>query len=136
MRIQPLADARIKLAEACKLLQRGIDPGDVEVRQRKAHRAAETVAELADAYLEKWARPRKRSAAEDERILRKDVIPAWGRRKATDLARRNVIDSLDGIVDRGAPISANRTSPISDRKLLPALPSRNRHGGSLARAAC
>ena len=73
-----LADARIKLAEARKLLERGIDPGDAEVQQRKAERVAETVEELAEAYLEKWARPRKRSAAEDERILRKDVIPPGG----------------------------------------------------------
>jgi hypothetical protein len=86
-----LSDARLKLAEARKLSERGSDPADVEVQQRKAERVAETVEELAEAYLEKWARPRKRSAAEDERILRKEVIPAWGRRKAKDIARRDVI---------------------------------------------
>ena len=107
-----LADARIKLAEARKLLERGIDPGEVEVKQRKAERVAETVEELAEAYLEKWARPRKRSAAEDERILRKDVIPTWGRRRAKDIARRDVIAVLDGIVDRGSPIAANRTLAV------------------------
>jgi hypothetical protein len=53
---------------------RGIDPGDREVETRKTERVAQTLPELAEAYLEKWARPRKRSAAEDERILRKDVI--------------------------------------------------------------
>jgi integrase len=110
-----LADARIKLAEARKLLERGIDPGDVEVQQRKAERVAETVEELAEAYLEKWARPRKRSAAEDERILRKDVIPAWRRRKAKDIARRDVIALLDAIVDRGSPIAANRTLAVIRR---------------------
>jgi integrase len=104
-----LADARVKLAEARKLLASGIDPGAVKVGQHKAERAAETVTDLAEAYLVKWARPRKRSAAEDERILRKDVIPAWGRRKAKDIARRDVIALLDAIVDRGAPIAANRT---------------------------
>jgi integrase len=110
-----LADARIKLADARKLLERGIDPGDREVEARKAERAAETVAELVEAYLEKWVRPRKRSAAEDERILRKDVIPAWGRRKAQDIARRDVIVLLDAIVDRGSPIAANRTLAVIRR---------------------
>jgi integrase len=110
-----LADARIKLAEARKLFQSGIDPGDVEVQQRKAERVAETVEELAEAYLEKWARPRKRSAAEDERILRKDVLPVWGRRKAKDIARRDVIALLDAIVDRGSPIAANRTLAVIRR---------------------
>jgi integrase len=104
-----LADARVRLAEAKKLLASGIDPGAVKAEQQKAERTAETVAELAEAYLDKWARPRKRSAAEDERILRKDVIPAWGKRKAKDIARRDVIALLDAIVDRGSPISANRT---------------------------
>jgi integrase len=106
-----LADARIKLADARKLLERGVDPGDREVQAR----AAETIAELTEAYLDKWARPRKRSAAEDERILRKDVIPAWGRRKAQDIARRDVIVLLDRIIDRGSPIAANRTLAVVRR---------------------
>jgi integrase len=110
-----LADARIKLADARKLLQRGIDPGDREVQARKAERAAETLAELAEAYLDKWARPRKRSAAEDERILRKDVIPFWGRRKANDIARKDVIALLDRIMDRGSPVAANRTLAVVRR---------------------
>jgi integrase len=110
-----LADARVRLAEARKLLERGIDPGALAVRKRKADRAAETIEELAEAYLEKWARPRKRSAAEDERILRKDVIPAWGHRKAKDIARRDVIALLDAIVDRGSPIAANRTLAVIRR---------------------
>jgi integrase len=110
-----LADARIKLADARKLLERGIDPGDREVQARKAERAAETLAELAEAYLDKWARPRKRSAAEDERILHKDVIPAWGRRKANDVARKDVIALLDRIIDRGSPIAANRTLAVVRR---------------------
>jgi integrase len=104
-----LADARLKLAEARKLLASGIDPGAVKVDQHNAERTAETVADLAEAYLYKWARPRKRSAAEDERILRKDVIRTWGKRKAKDIARRDVIALLDAIVDRGSPIAANRT---------------------------
>ena len=110
-----LADARIKLADARKLLECGIDPGDREVQARKAERAAETLAELAEAYLDKWARPRKRSAAEDERILHKDVIPAWGRLKANDIARKDVIALLDRIIDRGSPIAANRTLAVVRR---------------------
>jgi integrase len=125
-----LADARIKLADSRKLLENGIDPGDREVEARKAERAAETLAELAEAYLDKWARPRKRSVAEDERILRKDVIPTWGRRKARDIVRRDVIALLDRIIDRGSPIAANRTLAVvrrmfgwaASRDIVPANP--------------
>jgi integrase len=110
-----LADAHVKLAEARKLLQRSTDPGAKAVDARKADRAAETVADLVEAYLTEWARPKKRSAAEDERLLRKDVIPAWGRRKAKDIVRKDVRALLKEIVDRGSPIAANRTLAVVRR---------------------
>jgi integrase len=104
-----LADVRLELAKAKKKLSHGVDPGKEAVEGRHVERMAETVADLAEQYLEKWARPRKRSAAEDERILRKDVLPVWGNRKARDVSRRDVVALLDSIVARGAPIMANRT---------------------------
>lgn len=107
-----LADARIALSQAQKLLDKGEDPGLSLVLQRREEREAETVTELVEEYLEKWAKPRKRSAAEDERILRKDVLPVWGRRKAKSIRRRDVIQLLDGIASRGAPIGANRTLAV------------------------
>ena len=110
-----LADAHLAHAAARKTLQSGDDPGVVVVKQRQEERDADTIRELVENYLEKWARPRKRSAYEDERILRKDVIPAWGHRKARSITRREVIDLLDGIVERGAPIQANRTLAVIRR---------------------
>ena len=107
-----LADARIKLAQARNLLAGGKDPGAELVNARRAERTAETVEELTEEYLQKWARPRKRSADEDDRILRKDVLPLWGQRKARDIRRRDVIALLDRIVARGAPIQANRTLEV------------------------
>jgi integrase len=111
-----LAKARVRLAEAQETLAKeGKDPGTALVATRQAERAAETVGELVEGYLEKWARPRKRSAAEDERILRKDIVPAWGRRKAKDIRRKDVIALLDAIVERGSPIAANRTLAVVRR---------------------
>ena len=104
-----LADAKVKHAEAKKALTEGHDPGAETVEARQAERDAESVAELVEEYLGKWAWPRKRSAAEDERILRKEIVPQWGNRKARDIKRRDIITLLDGILDRGAPIQANRT---------------------------
>ena len=112
-----LADARVAVANAKKLLAQGIDPGEQVVAQRRAERGAETVEELIEEYLEKWARPHKRSAAEDERKLRKDVIPAWGRQRAKDITRRDVIALLDNIVDRGSPITRTARWPSSGRCL-------------------
>src|SRR5437868_1820738 len=110
-----LADAGVKLAEAKNLLAKGIDPGSRAVAERDAERHAETVNELVASYLDRYARIRKRSAAEDERILRKDVLPRWARRKAKDITRRDIVRLLNEIVDRGAPIQANRTLTILRR---------------------
>ncbi len=110
-----LASARVKHASAKELLAKGTDPGALHVEKRRAERLAETVNDIAEEYLEKWARPRKRSAGEDERILNKDVLPAWGTRKAKDIRRRDVILLLDTIVERGAPIGANRTLGVIRR---------------------
>lgn len=103
-----LADARVRFAEARKRLEKGADPGGALVAERQAERTAETVSELVAEYLDKHA-SKKRSGAEDVRIMNKDVLPAWGRRKAKDITRRDVIALLDSIVERGAPIQANRT---------------------------
>ena len=110
-----LAGAGVKLAEAKDLLGRGIDPGTRAVAERDAERHAETVEELVSSYLDRYARVRKRSAAEDERILRKDVLSRWGGRKAKDITRRDIVRLLNEIVDRGAPIQANRTLTILRR---------------------
>jgi integrase len=107
-----LAEAHEAHGEAWKLLRRGIDPGAKAIEERKAEQLAPTVADLAGEYLEKWARPRKRSWREDARILEKDVLPDWGQRKAKDITRRDIIRLLDGIVERGAGIMANRTLAV------------------------
>lgn len=110
-----LANAHVKHAQAKLLLEKGVDPGAQALEKKQIERNAETVADLAEEYLEKWARPRKRSAGEDERILRKDVLPAWGKLKARDIRRRDVIMLLDTIMERGAPIAANRTLGVVRR---------------------
>jgi len=110
-----LADAHVKHAQAKADLQKGVDPGAKEIERKTTERTAETVAELVETYLEKWARPRKRSAAEDERTLKKEVLPLWGHRKAKDIKRRDVIALLDEIVNRGSPIQANRTLAVIRR---------------------
>ena len=110
-----LAEAHVKHAEAVRRLERGIDPGTELVAQKEAERKASTVAELVEEYLERWAKPNKRSAFEDERMLRKDVLPFWRARKANEIGRRDVITLLDRLVDRGAPIQANRTRSLLRR---------------------
>lgn len=107
-----VAQAHSEHGKAMEQLEKGIDPGAVEVEARRQERKAPTVTGLVDEYLEKWAKPRKRTWEKDESMLRRDVIPEWGRRKAKEITRRDVVLLLDKIVDRGAPIQANRTLQI------------------------
>ncbi len=103
-----LADAHAAHAKARQMLERGTDPGALEVSARERARKAPTVADLAGEFMEKWSKPRKRSWKEDERLLNKEVLPYWGGCKAADITRRDVLTLLEGVVERGSPIQANR----------------------------
>jgi len=107
-----LATARTKVAESKEKVTQGIDPGAKWLEIKHNERTAHTIKALVEEYLEKWARPRKKSWKEDERVLRKDVVPKWGRKKAKDIKRRDVVLLLDEIMGRGAPIQANMTYAI------------------------
>ncbi len=104
-----LADARIKHGDAYKMLKNeDKDPAQVQKLEKASSRDSSTVSGLIEEYIEKWALPRKRSWKEDKRVLERDVKPIWGRRKAKDIAKRDVVLLLEDIVKRGAPIAANR----------------------------
>jgi integrase len=51
---------------------------------------------------------RASSARQTERWLAKEVLPKWGNKRIQEITKRHVLDLLDGIVDRGGGLSANR----------------------------
>lgn len=110
-----VAGAHTAYGKALTELEKGNDPGANLVTSNKEDRTSPTVNILAHEYLEKWAKPRKRSWTEDERMLKKDVIPYLGQRKAKQVTRRDIIVLLDKVMDRGSPIAANRTLAVIRR---------------------
>jgi site-specific recombinase XerD len=50
----------------------------------------------------------EKSWRDDARILHREVLPLWGHRKAFDITRRDVLTLPDRMVQRGAPVQANR----------------------------
>lgn len=112
-----LTQARSAAARLKEKVERGEDPGDERKAKMRADKDASTVAGLVEEYLEKWAKPHKseKSFKEDSRILNKDILPLWGRRKAKDITRRDIVLLLDRIVDRGASVTANRTLAVIRR---------------------
>lgn len=105
-----LANAKIEHRKALGILETSKkDPALLQKAEKIEIRDSSTVEGLIEEYLEKWAKERKRSWKEDQRILYKDVRPSWGKIKAKDITKRDVILLLDKVKERGAPIIANRT---------------------------
>ena len=103
-----LAEAR----EQAKVIVGRIARGDDPQAKRIADKESITVERLAAEYIELHAKRHKDSWREDERILRVDLLPAWKNRRAQTLGRREVGELLDGIVERGSPIMANRVKAL------------------------
>ena len=97
----------------------GVDPV-AKIKREKLQRIAEaaaqsqllTVSELITEYIDKHAKPNKRGWKEDKRILDHDALPVWGKRKAADITKRDVVLLLERIVERGSPGSANNNFKI------------------------
>jgi hypothetical protein len=110
-----LGAARARAREALQVVALGRDPASEKQETLKAARLAEpgadTMAAIVATFLDRHARPKTkaRTAEETARIFRLHVLPKWGARRIQDISRRDVIALLDGIVDQGKPIAANRT---------------------------
>lgn len=109
---QSLESARILYANAYKMVKSGGDPLETAQQEQADLKAAPTVKELGEDYLKRHAEANKKSWLEDKRILEKEVFPAWGRLKAQDITKGQVIALLDKVVDRGSPQTANNIFKI------------------------
>src|ERR1019366_10427600 len=101
----PLADARQK---AKRILRQASD-GDDPAHDKRVSRTADTFGDLADAYLEEHAKKKKRTWAEDERIIERELKRPWANRRAGEITRRDLKELLNRIIDRGSAVMANRT---------------------------
>ena len=104
-----LAGAREAVASAVLRLEKGADPAAEKIAARKSFRDAESFAELVHEWIERYAKPKRKNWKDAQRQLELDAIPAWGKRKAKSITRRDVIQLIEGIMDRGSPVTANRT---------------------------
>jgi integrase len=85
-------------------IDEGKDP--LEARQKEAQ--GETVRDLCNAYIERHARPHKRSWRADERRIDRLILPAWGNRKAKSITGSDAA-ALHNRIGKTAPYEANRT---------------------------
>ncbi|MDH3596905.1 MAG: integrase family protein [Rhodospirillales bacterium] len=97
--------ARDAAEDALREVARGRDPA---AERASMTGGALTFEAFAKAYLERHAKPNKLSWAEDARMIERDLLPAWRRRPAETVTRRDVIELLERVVRRGHPTAANR----------------------------
>lgn len=80
--------------------------GENPAQAKRVRREAMTVKELASEFVERYAKPGKKTWAEDERMLAVDVIPLIGDRKATGVTKRDILDVVDAKTDAGKMAAA------------------------------
>jgi integrase len=103
--IHNLGDARRwahKVIDSCK---EGTDPREAERKAQAAVR--DTVGAVAAEWL-KRDQCGNRSHDEVKRIIDRDVLGAWGGRRIQEITRRDAIELIDAIADRGAVTMARR----------------------------
>ncbi|MGD9922440.1 MAG: tyrosine-type recombinase/integrase [Pseudorhodoplanes sp.] len=100
-----LRAARLKAGEAADSMQLGVNP---TAEKRAARRAPhDDFATVADDWL-KRDQSQNRTRHEVARAIDRDVKPAWKDRPIGSIKRRDVLEVVDAIADRGAPIYARR----------------------------
>lgn len=108
-----LAAARRLARKAHGELAQDKDPAAIKKAAKvaaKSQAAADvyTVAHVAELFVEKYAKPRNWSWEETARLLDKEVVSRFGKRSLASITRAELHELLDKIVDRPAPIIANR----------------------------
>jgi hypothetical protein len=100
-----LDGARKAARKARVQVDEGIDPAFVRA-ERKTKRI-DTVGEVVDEFIERYAKPRNRSWRQTERLFGRDVLKPWGRVPIQAITKRDVRHLIDRIVDRGSPHAAH-----------------------------
>jgi integrase len=119
-----LAEARERTIELRRAIDDGIDPRRARPKRRPtpallpgsaavtARDAKHSIEFLVSEFTERYLRPTRKRPEYAEAILAKDVLPEWRGRDARTIEPADVITLLDKIVDRGSPVSANRTAAL------------------------
>ena len=84
----------------------GRDPA-AEKRERKRRLVADRVEDLLETFVEQRL-CQNRSGAEIGRLLRREVGKAWVGRSIHEITKRDVVEAVSVIEQRGAPVAANK----------------------------
>jgi len=101
-----LHKAKTEATRILGLRAEGRDPV-FEKQQARQRVDSNKFVDVANDFLTKHV-SQNRTVDETARILKRDVLPKWGRRSIHDIGKRDVNDLLDAVVARGSHVMANR----------------------------
>jgi integrase len=102
--------ARDAAADLYEAVRKGRDP--VEEQKAAARRTSDNIEVVAEDFVQRYlaGKGRAQSYIDDTRAtFANHVLARWRGREIKTITRRDVVELLDGIVDAGKPIAANRT---------------------------
>ena len=110
--VMGLADARAAATDAIEAVEHGNDPSAAKKRTKAARMEAQLserdkIKSLVEQFGKRHLSTLK-SGETVKRELNRHVVAVWGERDIHDIAKRDVIDLLDGIADSGRVVTANR----------------------------
>ena len=100
--------------EAQKVLAARLEGRDPATEKREARRriTVDTVAEIVALYTKQHL-SKRRSGRELTRLLQRELVERWGSRSVHEISKRDIIDLITAVVDRGAPVAANKTLKVT-----------------------
>ena len=101
-----LHQARVAAQKVFAARLDGRDPA-AEKREKKRRVVADRVEDLLEAFIDQRL-SQNRSGAEIGRLLRRDMGKAWAGRSIHEIGKRDVVELISAIEQRGAPVAANK----------------------------
>jgi integrase len=101
-----LHQARVAAQRIFAAKLEGRDPA-AEKRASKRRIVADRVDELLEAFIAQHV-SQNRSAAEISRLLRREVGKAWAHKSIHEISKRDIVELISAIEQRGAPVAANK----------------------------
>jgi integrase len=102
-----LHQARVAAQKVFAARLDGRDPA-AEKRERNRRVVADRIEDLLNTFIEQRL-SQNRSGPEIARLLRREVGKAWAGRSIHEIGKRDVVEVISAIEQRGAPIAANKT---------------------------
>jgi integrase len=102
-----LHQARVAAQKVVAAKLEGRDPA-AEKREAKRRVVADRVEDLLESFIAQRL-SQNRSAGEVSRLLRREIGKAWTGKSIHEITKRDVVEVISAIEQRGAPVAANKT---------------------------